>query len=191
MPPTLDSIKLLLIPSEGNVSHMYVDTVGKVTVGIGNMLPNAAAACALAFVNRTTGNRATPAEITADFNAVAAQPPARSARLYRPFTKLDLPNVAIDNLFRDRVAGFQDELRRAYPDYDDYPDSVQLALLDMAFNMGTAALRKWPRLNKAISEQDWEAAAADSTRPKANPARNAAIKALFEKAAEEEEEESE
>jgi GH24 family phage-related lysozyme (muramidase) len=186
MSPTFDEITLLISPSEGRISHLYLDKVGKVTVGIGNMLPNAAAACALPFVNRTTTNRATPAEITADFQAVSAQPWPRAARFYSTFTRLDLPNVEIDQLFRERVQGFQDELRGHYPDYDSYPGSVQLAMLDMAFNLGTWGLKKtWPRLNTAIDAEDWAAAALECNRPQANPVRNAAVKELFEKAAEE------
>lgn len=183
MPPTFDSIKLLIAPSEGNIPYMYLDTVGKVTVGIGNMLPSVGVACELAFVNRTTKNRATPAEITTDFQTVAAQPRARLAQFYRQFTRLDLPDVQINELFRDRVAGFQQELRGSYPDYDSYPDSVQLAMLDMAFNVGTSGLRQtWPRLNTAIAARDWTTAAQECRRPQANPTRNAATRELFEAA---------
>ena len=47
---TAERIKAHMTPFEGNVAHMYVDTVAKVTVGIGNMLPNAASAQQLNFV---------------------------------------------------------------------------------------------------------------------------------------------
>ena len=36
--------------SEGEIPHLYLDTVGAVTVGVGNMLPGAAAAQKLEFV---------------------------------------------------------------------------------------------------------------------------------------------
>jgi GH24 family phage-related lysozyme (muramidase) len=64
---------VLLVPSEGYVEHMYLDTKGLVTVGIGNMLPSVAAAQALPFVNRSTGNRATADEIAADYASVESQ----------------------------------------------------------------------------------------------------------------------
>ena len=35
-----EDIKKRMIESEGNVTHMYLDTKGKVTVGIGAMLPD-------------------------------------------------------------------------------------------------------------------------------------------------------
>lgn len=185
MPPTFEEIKALISPSEGNIPHMYLDTVGKVTVGIGNMLATVAAACALPFINRNTRSRATNVEITADFRSVAGQAWPRLARSYRAFTALDLPDVQINQLFRDRVEGFQQELREQYPTYDSYPNSVQLAMLDMAFNLGTAGLKNtWPNLNKAIDGEDWATAAIECNRPQGNAVRNEAVKALFKKGVE-------
>jgi GH24 family phage-related lysozyme (muramidase) len=180
--------KRLLEPSEGNISHMYRDTNGFVTVGIGNMLPSVSAAQALPFVDRTTNNAATAVQIAADYAAVAAQPQAKAARFYRPFTKVDLPNVKIEELFRSRVDEFVDQLKAAYPDFDTYPDGAKLALLDMAFNMGTGKLKsltEWPKLNAAIGKKDWATAAAQCNRPDANARRNSETKALFTSAAEE------
>jgi GH24 family phage-related lysozyme (muramidase) len=37
---------------EGSVPYMYLDTTGNVTVGVGKMLPNAAAAQKLGFIRR-------------------------------------------------------------------------------------------------------------------------------------------
>jgi GH24 family phage-related lysozyme (muramidase) len=185
MAPTFDEIKVLIAPSEGNIAFMYLDTKGYVTVGIGNMLPSASEAVKLSFVNRTTKNKATPAEITADFDAVSKQPKAMAANYYRQYTKTDLPDIAINLLFSDRVDQFQGALKAAYPKYESYPEGVQLALLDMAFNLGVSALKspvKWPKLNTAIANEDWTAASVECYRPDANAIRNAKIKALFEDA---------
>jgi GH24 family phage-related lysozyme (muramidase) len=178
--------RLLLEPSEGNVSHMYLDTKGLVTVGIGNMLPSAAAAQALPFVSRTTGNQATAAEIAADFASVEAQPDSKNASYYRQFTKLDLPNVNIDSLFRSRIDEFVKQLKSAYPEFDSFPSEAKLALLDLAFNMGIGRLKsaaEWPKLNAAIAKRDWSTAAAECNRPQANGRRNAETKAAFTAAA--------
>jgi GH24 family phage-related lysozyme (muramidase) len=37
MAPSFAAIKALMVPSEGNIPHMYLDTAGKVTIGIGNL----------------------------------------------------------------------------------------------------------------------------------------------------------
>jgi len=182
--PTFEEVKALIAPSEGNIAHMYLDSVGKVTVGIGNLLSTRVAAFELAFVNRATAETATQAEIAADFEAVSRQAWPRVARFYRSFTALDLPGSRIDELFRRRVDGFQKELRAAYPELEGYPGSVQLAMLDMAFNLGTHGLRKgWPNLNRAIARRDWATAAIESYRPQSSATRNAKVKALFERAA--------
>jgi GH24 family phage-related lysozyme (muramidase) len=178
--------QLLLQPSEGYVPHMYLDTKALVTVGIGNMLPAVDAAQALRFIDRTTQNQASLQAIESDFVAVTKQPGARPARYYRQFTALDLPNVEIDALFRARVDSFVAELRQAYSKFDSFPDSAQLALLDMAFNLGTNGLKKkFPKLNAAIDAQDWIGVAAESNRPDVNSVRNAAVKNLFTAAANE------
>ena len=52
-----------------------------------------AAALKLPFVRRSDGQAATPAEITADFRAVLAQPLGKLAGSYRKFTLLDLQKV--------------------------------------------------------------------------------------------------
>ena len=58
---------------EGSIPHMYLDTVGKVTVAVGNMIPTAAAAEPLTFAQRDNGNPATAAEIRQDYESVAQQ----------------------------------------------------------------------------------------------------------------------
>jgi len=182
--PTFEEVKALIAPSEGNIAHMYLDSVGKVTVGIGNLLATRVVAFELAFVNRATAESATQAEIAADFEAVSRQAWPRVARFYRSFTALDLPGPRIDELFRRRVEGFRQELHAAYPDFEGYPGSVQLAMLDLAFNLGTHGLKKgWPNLNRAIGGRDWATAAIESYRPQSSATRNAKVKALFERAA--------
>jgi GH24 family phage-related lysozyme (muramidase) len=184
-PLTFDEIKLHMVPYEGCIEHMYLDTKGLLTVGIGNYLPTVAAAQALRFINRTTRNRGTAAEIKEDYESVKKRKVGLRARSYREFTKLDLPDVAVNELFAGRIEEFKRRLNAFYPSFADYPATAQLAMLDMAFNLGTSGLRnKWPKLNDAIDRQDWAAAAANCTRPDANGVRNARTIALFQKAAE-------
>lgn len=72
-----------------------------------------------------------------------------------------------------------------YPEFDVLPSSVRLALFDMIFNLGATKLRvRYPRMNRAIGEADWNKAAAESNRlPPISPARNAYVRRLFEEAA--------
>lgn len=56
---------------EGCISHMYRDTKGYVTVGVGHMIPNVAAAQKLNFVTGTD-KKASAEEIKTDYDAVKA-----------------------------------------------------------------------------------------------------------------------
>ena len=157
---------------EGSIPWMYRDTVGKVTVGVGLMLPDAAAACRLPF--QVSGVPATEAQIAAEFARVDALPMGRAALFYRAPGKPELTQTEIDSLLRTVLAGFEGELRKALPGYDALPDGVKLALLDMIYNLGPAGLLKgFPKMMAAIAIGDWAKAATCCERRGPGAARNA------------------
>lgn len=163
--------------SEGEISHMYLDTVGAVTVGVGNMLPSVAAAQQLAFVHRGTNKAASKDEIKADFEAVKKRPKGLKASAYKEHTKLDLPGSDIDTLVDSRISEFKSQLRLKFPKFDSYPTTVQFALVDMAFNLGISGLvNKFPSFKKAVEAEDWTKAAAEANRPQVSVTRNATVK---------------
>jgi GH24 family phage-related lysozyme (muramidase) len=55
-------------------------------------------------------------------------------------------------------------LCRLFPDVRAYPDHIQEALLDLAYNLGPAGLMKRESLIAAARKGDWETAAALSNR---------------------------
>lgn len=169
---------------EGVVPHMYLDTTGNVTVGVGNLLPSAAAAQTLAFVVRATNKAATAEEIAADYNSVKKLPSGWTARAYRPYTKLDLPAAKIEALFEQRFEEFKRELQLRFPGFINYPLRAQFALMDMAFNLGVSKIvNGFPEFTKAVRAQDWTKAAAESSRRDVPPDRNALVAQWFEEAA--------
>ena len=158
---------------EGCVPWMYRDTAGKVTVGVGLMLPNAAAACALPF--QTEGGVAATAEqIAAEFARVEALAMGRLPSFYRAAGALELPEAAIDEKLSAVLAGFEATLREKLAGYDALPDGVKMALLDMAYNLGPEGLLKgYPKMIHAVETGAWAEAAAESARGGINAARNA------------------
>ena len=71
-----------------------------------------------------------------------------------------------------------------FPSFDQYPQTVQFGLLDMAFNLGTNGLvTKSPSFKKAIEAKDWKKAATESNRPQVSAMRNATVKKWLEDAA--------
>ena len=156
---------------EGVIPWMYVDTVGHVTVGVGLMLPDVAAALRLPF--QMEGRAATEAEIAAEFARVDQMPMGRAALFYRGKDRPELARADIDGLLRTVLLGFEHELRAAMADYDGFPDGVKMALLDMIYNLGPAGLLKgYPRMMKAVAAGHWAEAAGECLRHGPGAARN-------------------
>ncbi len=157
---------------EGRIAHMYLDTKNLVTVGIGKMLPDVKAAQALPFVVRGTSSAASPAQIAEDFTSVKKQPAAMLAKSYRPFTKLDLPDKAIDDLLLAELVIFEGQLKANFAGYDNYPEPARRALLDMIYNLGLAGLLTFKNLKKAVESANWRTAAAECHRNGPSQQRN-------------------
>ena len=163
---------------EGSIPWMYLDTRGKVTVGVGLMLPDAAAAQKLPFFIGT--HAATADEISAEFARVDAMPMGRPALFYRHQNGPELEKAEIDSLLRTVLLGFEGELRAALPGYDGFPDSVKLALLDMAYNLGPAGLlHGYPNFIRAVEAGNWSQAAAHCFRHGPGAARNQWTQQMF------------
>jgi GH24 family phage-related lysozyme (muramidase) len=156
---------------EGCVPWMYRDTVGKVTVGVGLMLPDAKAAQALPFVVDT--RPATPEEIATEYARVDAMAIGRASAFYKTATSLVLTQQTIDAKLSSVLAGFETDLRAQFPHYDSIPDNVKMALLDMIYNLGPAGLFKgFPHLVAAVETGAWAQAAEHCMRRGPGPARN-------------------
>jgi GH24 family phage-related lysozyme (muramidase) len=157
---------------EGRFSYMYLDTVGCVTVGVGKMLPDAAAARKLPFVVRATGSAATADDIASDFASVKKQTAGLLASKYKPFTKIDLPDTEIDKLLLAEAEDFDGQVRRNFSGYDDYPVDARRVILDMAFNLGMGGLLKFKKFKAAAEAHDWATAAAECKRGGIQQSRN-------------------
>lgn len=163
---------------EGCVPWMYRDTVGKVTVGVGLMLPDAAAAEALPF--QVANHPASPTQIHAEFQRVMQLPDGQIAPFYRSSTSLELPQAAIDARLLAVLQGFEQHLRARLPHYDSFPDGAKLALLDMIYNLGPGELFSgYPHLMAAVQQGAWAQAAAQCLRHGPGEARNAWTRTQF------------
>jgi GH24 family phage-related lysozyme (muramidase) len=168
---------------EGSVSWMYRDTRGYVTVGVGQMLPDAAGAQALAFVD-ASGAPAAPEAILADFQRVQAMVPAMNANSYRAPASLLLTDATIAALLQARVEEFDSALSGRFADYGTFPDPARLGLLDMIYNLGSAGLFSgFPKLMGHVDNTDWANAALECHRAGPSEERNAWTAAQFNTAA--------
>lgn len=163
---------------EGSVPWMYRDTVGKVTVGVGLMLPNAEAAQSLPFL--ANNRSATPQEIAAEYTRVDAMTMGKAAAFYKIPSSLELTQQTIDAKLLTVLQDFEANLRAEFPAYDTFPHAIKLALLDMIYNLGPAGLFKgFPHLVSAVQSGNWSLAAAHCTRRGPAPSRNDWTKQQF------------
>ena len=94
------------------------------------------------------------------------------AKSYRPFTKLDLTDKAIDDLLLVELEKFDGQLKANFAGYDNYPEPARRALLDMIYNLGLDGLKQFAKLKKAVEAGNWQAAAAECVRKGPSKERN-------------------
>ena len=163
---------------EGAIPWMYLDTRGHVTVGVGLMVPDAASAEKLPFM--IASRAATSTEISAEFARVEAMPMGRPALFYRHTDGPTLEKQDIDSLLRTVLEGFEGELRARISGYDGLPESVKMALLDMAYNLGPLGLlHGYPTLIASVEAGNWARAAANCFRHGPGAVRNQWTQHMF------------
>lgn len=167
---------------EGNIPHMYLDSVGCVTVGIGCMLPNAAAACQLPFHAPNDPQSAEEDAIAADFARVKAMPANRLPHFYDAPNALILMPSDISAICMSRLQVFDVNLRGLFPQWDSIPEPAKLAMLDMTYNMGFGGFEKFHKLIAAVNAGDWTTAASECLVSGSPAARQAWRIAEFQKA---------
>ncbi|AOT10067.1 pesticin C-terminus-like muramidase [Pseudoalteromonas luteoviolacea] len=171
---------------EGVIAHLYVDTRGNVTLGAGFHITDAKALSKLALREKATHKAASRAVKIQEFETIARLPAGQLASWYESHCKLYLPQQECVKLLEKKVAEFEGELCRLFSPKNGYipfhrmPPNVQLALLDMAYNLGTPNLsRAWPNLLHAIRTENWPQAAKECHRKHVSKARNNATERLF------------
>ena len=106
----------IMAQREGRVPYMYLDSEGYVTVGIGCKLESATEAAGLPFRRGASGPPVSRAEISEMWHTVKGSRRGRSALEQRGVSgAVQLPQSAIEALFRTRAKRFLDQLRRTFP----------------------------------------------------------------------------
>ena len=190
---------------ENRLSHLYVDTVGRVTIGEGNLIKHLSSAKSLHFLKKDTQTPASAQEIEEDYNKVLAKYAVEKLRIkgqldisgkqkrvnfaasaYESVTKLKISDELIDELTTEHLNNFDRELSRLYGPvkFSNFPSNVKYALYDMVFNLGITKLKNlFPSFNTAINANNWAEAARQSHRLGIGERRNVYVHDLLKKAA--------
>jgi hypothetical protein len=183
-------------PLEGRVPHMYLDIIGLVTCGVGNLIDASRAgskspwspALALPWTLED-GTRATREQVIGDWQRLKSQPAL--AKLHYKFagkvTVCRLTDQAIDDLVLSKLREFERELVKHFPGWDGFPADAQLGICSMAWAVGPAFAIKFTNFARAVNAGDWLGAQAScKIREQGNPGvvpRNARNRHCFENAA--------
>lgn len=160
---------------EGCVPTMYRDTVGRVTVGVGNMLSGVADALKLPFRIQSSGDMAGEPAVRADYSRVLAMAFGHLPSFYAEDDALVLDQADIDALLLTRLQGFDAQLHQDFPDFDSYPEAAKLGLMDMVYNLGNEKLvDTYPHFDAAVRARNWTVASQEC-------ARDSSVKAFAER----------
>lgn len=158
-------------PFEGIVPHLYLDTRGNPTCGVGFLVTGNVELSRMPWSPDVQAAQA-------DLQLVLEEPPGLPAHRYARLCKARLSELAMRTIFDRKVAEMRRAMTREWH-LSTLPESVQLALVDMAYNMGAYALSKFAKLRAACVARDWRAAAAECSRKGVQDARNDATRGLF------------
>ena len=150
---------------EGIRNSLYVDTAKNLTIGIGNNFQNIENFMELKLVDITTGHELNTDEKTHLYNSIQTAIANKTFNAAE-FANIQLSEKDINSKFEEQLNSSYRELERKISDFSSLPISVQQALIDMQFNMGSRKFseRYWPNLFNAIRERDWQKAAQESHR---------------------------
>lgn len=161
-------------PFEGVVPHLYLDSRGLVTCGVGFLIGSSLELTTLPW--QPNGQIA-----LVDYHTVRRCDPGRGASWYGQFCKAYLTEPAMRGLFDHKIQTIEQALTARWQ-LQTCPDAVRIALIDMAYNLGVGGLNRFEKLRAAVLAKDWVTAANESHRTGIQDSRNAATKALFESA---------
>jgi len=180
-----------LLKHEGCVGHMYQDTHGNVTVGIGELVPNFQAALSMPFVDATDGMlapvAASSSQVISDFQRVAAMPAGHPAAFYHPGPQsylIIIPVAVCTARVLARLnAEFVPAIVALMPKFEAFPLAAKRAIVDMAWSLGPAGLAKFHVFITDCNRGDFRGAAFESNRKGGTLDRNQWTKSMLLQAA--------
>ncbi len=161
---------------EGACTWMYLDVLGYVTTGCGNMINTPQSAAALPW-RRPDGSYATRDEVIADWALVRSRTDLErnGGGAYAHVAKLRLDAQGVSDLVRSTLERCDGDMKRRYPDWETWPACAQMACLSLAWACGDHY--DFPHMDRALANRDFaEAAREVEMTPAHNPGNNLAAR---------------
>jgi GH24 family phage-related lysozyme (muramidase) len=172
---------------EAFVPYMYKDSENFVTVGIGHLLRDANMAKVVPFVERGTNKTAHENHRINAFNKVKNSPISgqAGASAFEPLTNIVISEADAISLAESDMDEFIRILRSRmnFPEFDTYPETAKMGLLDMAYTSGVEGIKNiFPNFTLGVRHRDWNFAADQSNRPQISSQRNQTVHQWFKQA---------
>ena len=113
-----------IIKYEKRINHFYLDSVGKVTVGIGHLIPNKQSVTSITMckvANNLPGPLATVQDKQKEYDTIAKQKIGYKAEWYAKHTMLIMKDADSTALLNKHVDSFYKELTTIYKKSNGYP----------------------------------------------------------------------
>lgn len=156
---------------EGRVLTMYLDILGLVTTGVGNLIDPVSEAVRLPW-KRSDNTRATEAEIRESWARLKNRPDLAKRHVSHAaaLTGLHLTDEDVDLLVAKKLVENERYVTGWLPDFPNLPADAQLGIMSMAWAVGPGFNKKFPTFTGSALKGDWVAAAAACTiREEGNP----------------------
>lgn len=161
---------------EGPTCWMYLDVLGLVTTGYGNLINTPLAATALPW-HRSDGSMATRDEIIAEWAAVRNLKDKRNHRgvlwpdlgggSFEGVTRLRLDAEGVARLVHSTIDRHETALRARYgPAWDDWPANAQMACHGLAWAVGSGY--EFPKMDACLRARDFDGASFEVEMSKAS-----------------------
>ena len=172
---------------EDFIPYMYKDIAEFVTVGIGHLLRKATDTKDIPFVERGRNKPAHDNHKINAFNKVKNSPISgrAGASAFKPLTNIVISETDAISLAKSDMRQFIQILRseKNFPEFDTYPETAKIGLLDMAYTLGVEGTKnEYPKFTLAVRHRDWNLAADQSDRPQLSSQRNQIVFQWFKQA---------
>lgn len=182
-------------PMEGFVPHMYIDALGYVTTGMGDLIDPVSQALALPW-KHPDGSLVSQSEVVAAWNAVDSQrsdpkgqkqtsgPAVHGGGSQGNLTSIRITKDDVNHLVAAKLKSNEANIVKNLPGFAQAPADAQLGVHSMSWAEGTGFTKTWPQFDAAFNRGDYATAAAQSHMQGVGiDMRNMANKLLFTNAA--------
>ena len=167
-------------PADEHGCYMYLDSVGVVTAGYGFAMPNDLTAQRFRWT-AISGATATPADVHIAFCSIFKRGPNNllpSTFASKTMIRMSLSDAA--SYLVDELDTFEGVVKGKITNFDVLPAAAQVAVMDMAWNLGPSFTSGYPKFTQSILACDFTSASVQCASRGTPEERSSSRRALFE-----------